>query len=132
MSAGVLTVGETMALLDPVGELTYGSTFTLRAAGAESNVAIGLSRLGVPVRWISRLGADPLGDMILATVIQEGVDASLVTRDPDAPTGLFYKARAGAVRNHRAKMLAGRTARGPKAASRIGCDGTFSIGRSRS
>ncbi len=96
MSAGVLTVGETMALLDPVGELTYGSTFTLRAAGAESNVAIGLSRLGVPVRWISRLGADPLGDMILATVIQEGVDASLVTRDPDAPTGLFYKARAGA------------------------------------
>lgn len=82
-----------MALLDPVGELSYGCPLTLRMAGAESNVAIGLARLGVPVRWISRLGADPLGDVIVDALAGEGVDVSLVRRDTEAPTGLFYKIR---------------------------------------
>ena len=53
----VLTVGETMALLDPVvdGELRYGDALTLRIAGAESNFAIALARLGVDVTWVSRV-----------------------------------------------------------------------------
>jgi 2-dehydro-3-deoxygluconokinase len=90
----VLTVGETMGLLDPQGPLTYGCSLTLRMAGAESNVAIGLARLGVPVCWISRLGADPIGDLILERVAAEGVDVGLVARDAGAPTGLFYKVRS--------------------------------------
>ena len=32
-----------------------------RLAGAESNVAIGLARLGHPVRWAGRVGDDPFG-----------------------------------------------------------------------
>ena len=45
----VLTAGETMALLDPVadGPLALGAGLTLRIAGAESNFAIALSRLGI-------------------------------------------------------------------------------------
>ena len=44
----VLTVGESMALLDPLedGELRLGMPLTLRFAGAESNFAIALARLG--------------------------------------------------------------------------------------
>ena len=57
----VLTVGESMALLDPLedGALRLGMPLTLRFAGAESNLAIALARLGLDVAWISKLGRDP-------------------------------------------------------------------------
>jgi 2-dehydro-3-deoxygluconokinase len=92
----VLTVGESMALLDPAetGELRLGMPLTLRFAGAESNFAIALARLGVDVAWVSRLGRDPFGDMIVAAVASEGVETRWVLRD-DAPTGLFCKWRSG-------------------------------------
>jgi len=92
----VLTVGETMALLDPVsdGPPGPGAKFRLRIAGAESNVAIGLARLGVPATWVSRLGRDPFGDVVLETIAAEGVDTRLVLRG-DERTGLFAKTRVG-------------------------------------
>jgi 2-dehydro-3-deoxygluconokinase len=92
----VLTVGETMALLDPLedGELRIGMPLTLRFAGAESNFAVGLARLGIDVAWVSRLGRDEFGDMIEAGLATEGVDLRWVRRD-DAPTGLFLKWRSG-------------------------------------
>jgi 2-dehydro-3-deoxygluconokinase len=96
MTPRVLTVGETMALLDPLedGEPATGSRFALRVAGAESNFAIALARLGVDVAWASRLGADPFGDLVARTVADEGVDVRWVRRDADAPTGAFFKLRS--------------------------------------
>lgn len=90
----VLTAGETMALLDPVGddEVRLGMPLTLRFAGAESNYAIALARLGVRVTWISRVGRDPFGDMIVRGLADEGVDVARVARD-DARTGVFLKWR---------------------------------------
>jgi 2-dehydro-3-deoxygluconokinase len=84
-----------MGLLDPDGELTYGCTLRLRVAGAESNFAIALARLGVPARWISRVGADPIGDLVLEALRGEGVDIAHVRRDTGAPTGLYLKVRDG-------------------------------------
>ena len=91
----VLTVGETMALLDPhgVGVPEPGTAFTLRFAGAESNFAVALARLGVSVAWVSRLGHDVFGDMIEHGLREEGVDVRHVVRD-DARTGLFVKWRS--------------------------------------
>lgn len=92
----VLTVGETMALLDPTteGRIVSGMEFTLRVAGAESNFAIALRRLGVAVTWVSRLGVDALGEVVSRALESEGLDLSYVRRD-DAPTGLFLKWRSG-------------------------------------
>ena len=92
----VLTVGETMALLDPVedGAPDVGDLLWLRIAGAESNVAVALSRLGVPVTWVSALGADLFGDVVERTLAGEGVRV-VVRRDPARPTGLFTKWRDG-------------------------------------
>lgn len=92
----VLTVGETMALLDPVSDCApgAGATFTLRVAGAESNVGIALARLGASVTWVSRLGADPFGDMILDTLAAEGLSLRYVRRDPSRPTGAYFKLRS--------------------------------------
>jgi 2-dehydro-3-deoxygluconokinase len=91
----VLTVGESMALLDPLedGELRLGMPLTLRFAGAESNFAVALARLGVDVAWVSRLGRDPFGDLIEAGLAEEGVGLRWVKRD-DAPTGIFCKWRS--------------------------------------
>ena len=87
----VLTVGETMALLDPLED---GSTYRLRIGGAESNFAIALTRLGVSVTWISRLGADGFGDLVADTLAREGVDVRVV-HDPERPTGVYFKDRVG-------------------------------------
>lgn len=91
--ADVVTIGESMVLLQPMSEgpLAYAPLFTRSIAGAESNVAIGLSRLGLNVRWISRLGADPFGDLIVSTLAGEGVDVSLAERDPAYPTSVYFK-----------------------------------------
>ncbi|WP_256757049.1 sugar kinase [Cohnella sp. WQ 127256] len=91
--ADVVTIGESMVLMQPMseGSLAYAPLFTRSIAGAESNVSIGLSRLGFKVRWISRLGADPFGDVILSTLAGEGIDVSLVERDAAYPTAIYFK-----------------------------------------
>jgi 2-dehydro-3-deoxygluconokinase len=53
----------------------------LRIGGAESNFAIALTRLGIGVTWVSRLGADPFGDLVADTLAGEGIDVR-VRRDP--------------------------------------------------
>ncbi len=97
----VVTAGETMALLVPPrpGRLRHAHSLSLLAGGAESNLAIGLSRLGIPARWLSALGEDELGELVLHRVRAEGVDASRVLRVPGSPTGLYVREEvAGAVR----------------------------------
>lgn len=92
----VLTAGETMALLDPLdeGEPAEGSRFRLRIAGAESNVAVALARLGVRVAWVSRVGEDAFGRLVADTLAREGLDLRWLRHDPGAPTGLFFKFRS--------------------------------------
>jgi 2-dehydro-3-deoxygluconokinase len=91
---GLVTVGETMGLLSAVeyGPLRHARHVHLGVAGAESNVAIGVRRLGHPATWVGRLGADDMGDLVEATLRGEGVDLS-VARDPERPTGLMVKSR---------------------------------------
>ncbi|MGI5521718.1 sugar kinase [Micromonospora sp. CA-259024] len=89
----VVCVGESMALVvpDPPRPLCEGGTTRLDVAGAESNVAMNLAALGLRVAWQSRVGADPLGDLLTARIGATGVDVSLVEVDPIAPTGVFFK-----------------------------------------
>ena len=58
----------------------------LTFAGAESNVAIALARLGHAARWAGVLGDDPLGRPILRILRGEGVDVSAARLDPARPT----------------------------------------------
>ena len=87
-----VTVGETMAMVrtHSAGKPQNQTQCTLALGGAESNVAIGLARLGYSVRWISALGADAFGDIIESTLRQEGV-AVVAPRSTDRPTGLMVK-----------------------------------------
>jgi 2-dehydro-3-deoxygluconokinase len=84
-----------MVLFDPImdGPFRYVDQFRKRIGGAESNVAIGLSRLGHNVSWMSKLGNDELGRYVLSFVRGEGVDTSRVLFSGDAPTGVYIKER---------------------------------------
>ncbi|GGP01173.1 sugar kinase [Nonomuraea glycinis] len=89
----LVTFGETMALFAArrTGPLRFARDFDLGLGGAESNVAIGVARLGHAVRWIGRVGADEFGDLIRSTLAGEGVDVRAL---PDeAATGLMIKGR---------------------------------------
>ena len=91
----VVTLGEAMLMLvaaDP-GPLEQVSTFHKRTAGAETNVAIGLARLGLKVGWASRLGEDSMSSYLLRELQAEGVDCSQVVRDPNQRTGFQFKGR---------------------------------------
>lgn len=91
-----ITLGESMALLAAAqpGPLAGVQRFSRHLAGAETNVAIGLARLGLRTAWISRLGCDAFGDFVLDSVQREGVDCSRVVRDPRRCTGVMFKTLA--------------------------------------
>ncbi|WP_434697492.1 sugar kinase [Pseudomonas sp. Z1-14] len=91
----VLSFGETMAMLvaDQSGDLASVDQFHKRIAGADSNVAIGLARLGFQVAWLSRVGADSLGRFVVQTLEREGLDCRHVAVDPAHPTGFQFKSR---------------------------------------
>jgi 2-dehydro-3-deoxygluconokinase len=95
--SGVVTLGETMGLFvaGSMGSLSHVDSFRLGIGGAESNVAIGLSRLGVKALWIGRVGADEVGDLVLRELRAEGVDLRVIV-DASAPTGVMIKNRRSA------------------------------------
>jgi 2-dehydro-3-deoxygluconokinase len=86
-------LGETMTMLTPVDARPLASRPLLRmeTGGAESNVACGLAALGHRVAWLSRLGADPFGEQILADLSGRGVDVDAVAVDPVRHTGVYFK-----------------------------------------
>ncbi|MBS0451283.1 MAG: sugar kinase [Proteobacteria bacterium] len=91
----VALFGEAMMLLvaDQPGPIENAQAFHKRTAGAETNVAIGLSRLGLKVGWASRLGTDSMGRALIATMKGEGIDCSHVICDETQKTGFQFKGR---------------------------------------
>lgn len=59
--------------------------------GAESNVAIGLARLGHSVGWFGHLGKDPLGQAILKAIRGENVDVSRAKLCDNKQTGIMLR-----------------------------------------
>ena len=89
----VLCLGESMIVLAPAAAGPLRSAVDLHAgvAGAESNVAVALARLGAQAAWYGKVGDDPLGLRILDVLDESGVDRSGVQTDPDRPTGVYFK-----------------------------------------
>jgi 2-dehydro-3-deoxygluconokinase len=77
------------------GDIQHSAEFVAQVAGAESNTAIGLARLGRNVAWASRVGSDALGERVISALERAGVDTSLVEIDTRRPTGVMFKAPAG-------------------------------------
>ncbi|EWG09619.1 sugar kinase [Cytobacillus firmus] len=89
----VITIGDAMITFNPevTGPMRFVSTFERKIGGAELNVAIGCSRLGLKTGWISRLGNDEFGRHIFNTVRGEGIDVSQLELVDGYPTSLNFK-----------------------------------------
>jgi len=86
----VFTFGETMALVTAgSGAWETSASARIGIGGADSNVAIGLSRLGIRASWLGRVGDDALGRRIVRELRAEGVD--VYSRLGPGRTGLMVK-----------------------------------------
>ncbi|MBI3937608.1 MAG: sugar kinase [Betaproteobacteria bacterium] len=93
----VVTVGETCVVFEGTrpGLLRYVTSYERHAGGAETNVAVGVLRLGHSAGWISRVGEDEFGHYLVSFFRGEGIDVSQVKIDREHPTGLFVRQRSG-------------------------------------
>ncbi|MEU1225001.1 sugar kinase [Streptomyces sp. NPDC005828] len=91
--ADVVCLGESMVTFLPSrpGRLADVPSFTRAIGGAESNVACALAAAGHRVRWVGRVGRDGFGDHLVDTIASYGVDVGGVGRDPDRPTGVYFR-----------------------------------------
>ncbi len=89
----VITFGESMVLFSPneKGPLRHIHQFSKSIAGAESNVAIALARLGHDVGWFSKVGDDEFGRYIQFMIRGEGIDVSRCIHSQNHNTGLIFK-----------------------------------------
>lgn len=89
----VVCLGESMVTFLPSrpGRLADVPSFDRGIGGAESNVACALAAAGHSARWISRVGADGFGDHLTEAIGAYGADTSAVQRDPNRPTGVYFR-----------------------------------------
>ncbi|MFI8518492.1 sugar kinase [Streptomyces sp. NPDC085481] len=93
LGADVVCLGESMVTFLPAraGRLADVPSFARAIGGAESNVACALAAAGHRTKWVGRVGRDGFGDHLVETIGSYGVDVSAVRRDPDRPTGVYFR-----------------------------------------
>jgi 2-dehydro-3-deoxygluconokinase len=88
----LVTFGEAMIRMSPPDfkRLEQTTTLDLHIGGAELNVAVGASRLGLKSAWVSKLPDNPLGRMIANKARELGVDISQVVWQKEGRAGLYF------------------------------------------
>lgn len=87
----VLTFGEALVGYGSTEDnLKVATQFTRFPGGADLNVAVGLTRLGLRATWASVLGDDPHGDYLADAVDRLGITP--LVRRAAGPTALMFKA----------------------------------------
>lgn len=91
MMKKVVTFGEIMMRLAPPGFLRFSqaSTFEVKYAGAEANVAASLARYGIPNEFVTRLPDNELGDACIGYLCQHGIGTSYILRGGDR-LGIYF------------------------------------------
>ncbi|MDU8924423.1 aminoimidazole riboside kinase [Pasteurellaceae bacterium LIM206] len=78
----IWVTGDAVVDLIPDGEYHYLKC----AGGAPANVAVGVTRLGVPAGFIGRVGKDPIGEFMKQTLQKERVNTDHMILDPEHRT----------------------------------------------
>ncbi|MEM1749831.1 MAG: sugar kinase [Desulfurococcaceae archaeon] len=92
MELDFTSIGEVMVQLNALspGPLRYVKYFEVHVAGSESNIMVGLVKLGYKTGIVTRVGNDEFGKLVLNFLRGEGVDVSRVKVDESAPTGIYF------------------------------------------
>lgn len=95
MKKGILLMGEPMGMFiaQTEGELDMVDSYCCAIAGAEYNVAVGMSRLGQRVDYITKLGHDPFGKRIVQGLRENGIGDAGVSWSETNPTGFMLKGK---------------------------------------
>ena len=85
-------MGETMLRLSvrPGEALEAAAHLRVHVAGSESNVAVALTRMGIPAAWISKLPDSPLGHLVATQIHGLGVDTQQVVWSRTGRVGLCF------------------------------------------
>lgn len=86
----ILCLGEAMVEFSHVGERPDGRDYLQGFGGDTSNAAIAAARQGGSVGYISAVGDDAFGRMLLDLWQREGIDTSTVAIDAAAPTAACF------------------------------------------
>lgn len=65
-------------------------SFTRVAGGAPANVVGAVTKLGIPSKFLTKLGDDPFGDYIIEVLDDAGIDTSNIARDQEGETALAF------------------------------------------
>ena len=91
MSQRVITFGEVMLRLAPMGYLrfTQSDTYEATFGGAEANVAVSLANYGIDAAFVTKLPAHEIGQAAINSLRKFGVYTSLIVRGGDK-VGVYY------------------------------------------
>lgn len=95
MSIDVITFGEALFLFyaEEIAKLEDVTTWKSALAGAETNVATGLTRLGHQTGFVTKLGNDSFGRFILKEMASIGIDVRDIKVSEGERTGLYLKGK---------------------------------------
>ena len=65
-------------------------SFKRVAGGAPANVVGAVTKLGIPSKFLTKLGDDPFGDYIVEVLDEAGIDTSNIARDKEGETALAF------------------------------------------
>jgi len=91
-----LGMGEIMIQMNPTekGALRFQTLFERHVAGSEANAIIQMQRLGIECSFLTSVGADEFGKVILSTLRSEGVNTEGVLEDEKNPTAVYFVQRS--------------------------------------
>lgn len=88
--ATVDAIGRPIDEFPTPGGLRFFDRLTMSTGGCAINCSIALAKLGVPCDVIARVGADMLGDFVVAELARHGVRTDAVVRDPQTSTAFTF------------------------------------------
>lgn len=93
LTVGSLNMDEVVQVerLPVMGETLLGAgSLRLVPGGKGANQAVAIARLGASVSMVGRVGRDPFGEHLLASLKTDGVDTSLVVVDEQEASGVAF------------------------------------------
>jgi 2-dehydro-3-deoxygluconokinase len=88
----VTSLGESLIRFSvpPGTRLAAARNIDIHVAGAESNVCGALAGLGRRCGWVSRLPDNPLGQLVLRRLREQGIDLGAVRMTPHGRVGVYF------------------------------------------
>ena len=82
----LMVCGEALLDVFAAGDTATGMALEARVGGSPFNLAVGLARLGQPAAFFSAVSTGFMGERLMRTLAEEGVNTAAVRRTDDATT----------------------------------------------